>query len=509
MRIWAALIIFCIGFSAAAGTKTCEAELSISAQRFLRTLRSGVAQGLIGPEDLQWLASRQQPADPIRQPRNPDTLFLKQKFRANISHISPQQWELVTAEAAALLKSQRNIESKIEEGREVTKHFFGIVPTAFKFPPSIQFLGTFTSTSGETITAFMDGGDTVVQNLSKEKSFRIESALISSPKNFDFFETSAGEILFAMNSTRGLTLHNAQTGEVILDLRADPNYKDTYPLIYESNSTLNIMMVTSGDQELLNATLEPKSGLAFRNLQFAPGQKEPLISDAKRFGPVVRLTNNHLYSRNLVELAAQLHVGIYDLTLKKEVLNLGIPHIEKGCTTPLLVFDSGRPKLLLKTRQARWYEVEPGLSTAHELTFLKHVNHAHAFLDFRERATNVRSVSGNDEQALFVQNIFGGIPLKIPLKTVPKSSNLSWQLTSLPTAQGLWTWGLEWNNNDCLAIILINLDTQQEVRIELPQTVGRVWDVYADSSTGKMYAIAGPNGIQWNVVQIYGPERNH
>lgn len=486
----------------------CEQSLSTPAKRFLRTLRSGLAQHLINADDLNWMAAQPHPVDPLRQPRNPQNIFLKQQFQANAPYISTDQWKLIIKEATRIGQRERQEENKAKKVHEETKNVFFIAQTNFGFPQDAKILDLFTSSQGEVFIALHQYHDAYILNPTTGNQFKFECSGRLNKKFVDFFETSKGEVFFAVNCGGRLVVHNVRTGMQVLTWSNDSEQMVVHPIFYEVNEKLNLMVAWRGTGSIGNSIVEPKSGIAYRNVQINFDGTEPVVTEVERYRHVVRLADGHLYSQNADESYGKLSVNVFDLSRGKEVFTTTVTLLDRAETTTALIFDHG-PKVVLKNAWHNWYEVASEVSEVKKLKIVDPMKEDFIFHNHKDRATDIHRDRHNAHQ-LIIQRLIDGETTVISFP--PRmETRLTWSDESIPTPHGLWTYGWEWTFNKRTALMMYNLDTQEVIRLALTAaTVAFTGapSIFYSKIENRMYMIAGEDILNFRLFQIWGPERH-
>lgn len=501
-------IIFTVS-GAGATQPTCEFEASKPVARFLRTLQSGVKEGVIPVAHLQWMIAQSGPTNPMRSNRRPENLEFKRSFARELPLLSGADWSFVMEQARGIEREVNDRHAQRQEAVSSTINVYNIVSADFEFPVGEHFVQLYVSSNGEPFILMSEHDQLQIYSIANGKKLTLGRQPHYGKFEFDFFETSQGKILFAVNSPESLRVIDLRSGQTIFDQTRAIAANPLSPLIYEEQGILSVIL---GLKE--NKLMERDALVPVKRIQFFPDQDK--VSEENFVGPsrVVRLKDGHLYGhslsgKTLTRSLGEMNIRLVDLTIGQELFSLNGVQGNPDNYSPALVFSSG-PKLLMRAIGKPWSLVDPANRQLKPLIFENGLENARGFFNHGDRVLQAR-FSGLDRPPakMLIKNILSGdetwIDVGLKDNRADTSSDPNGVMTSFATFAHVW----ELQFDQQVRLHLYNLDTGELNSLDVPKALqGRDFKLFYNGSDRRILMIGRPTGKPWQLLQVYGPERH-
>lgn len=497
MTVRVLLLTFMLASSA---SYACEFEMSKSSVRFLRTLRTGITEGVVTPEDLNWMIEQPAPVLPVRAPRIPENLSFIQKLRREIPHITPKQWPHVVNQVREVAKGLTEERALRQGAIDTTKYIYQMLPSGFNFPRGEMVARLFVSSRGEPFIVTYTDEDSYLYNFATGSKLLLPEKIANGARSIDFFETANGELLFAMISTKGLlTVLNLNSGDTILTANGESELGAFSPLIYEEQGALTVSIgnPTAGVHQ-------SDAHMAFYKVQLQQYETFPSF-DQVSYIPVARLKNGHLYSRSIVGENDKMSIQVVDMTTGQELFHFKDLGGDGVAYSSALLFDTS-PKLLITKGAAAWYKFDPTTKAFIPLITRSHLSHTINHGDqvllaklvdrpYKSYQLQVLNVLTNEEKYVDVGFKSGHIPIVAPPDGVQ-------------TPKGMLIHSGENRDGVSTKFNLYNLDTDELVSMSYLPNVTETAGLFYNPTDGRILMINRVGESDWQVHQVYGPERH-
>ena len=498
-RLFATLVIS-ISVESALATRACEADLSTEAARFLRMIPAGLADGSITLENLRWMISQPRPASPFRGDRRVGNLSRKHTVDRAIPHINAKQWEIIVARAIEIEREHLQDQKKVDQARVKSKSIFSILPTDFEFQNGEAPIQYHITLRGEIFFCTRLRDHTLVYNFSRGTKFKIENQLADFNAN-DFFEMSDGRLLFTLLSNDRLSVHDARTGDplVNLDLSDTLGLNQMMPLMYENNG---LPVVVLG---INNINVKEKLGLQpIYKLILRSGEKTPALQEFSPGGMFVRFPNGHAYAYGQ---SPDRIITIHDLKKKKKIWAQP-SYSEVGLWAS---FYSHGPQLMFQN-------FGPASSSSNVYTLnstgngLIAVEFSGSKADLGNlvypggEATAIQVKAENSNHTLRILKLMKNESTSIPLTFAEGSEVSDESQAGFETPDGLMAMVWETNQGQRVRLHLYNVNKSKMITLTVPHDIKYVQGVFHNPADGRILMFGGETWDQWRIYQIFGPD---
>lgn len=237
---------------------SCEAELnvvnpnlSLEARAYLGLVRLGVREGDIQPEDLIWLESQNQIANPLREGKNLRTSSLSIGIERVRSGVRASEWDAIKSELRDLREKVSVQAERIEIARDAAAPIYKLRPLDLEHRAVTEHFKVFKSRQNEIFYFAVNPDETFVAKLHSSWFYKLEDAPFNE-EMVDFFEGRDGKVYFAWEGRKQIYILNLQSGEIIFQksISSDETLLDARalgvtvgPLVFEVPDGLRIALV--------------------------------------------------------------------------------------------------------------------------------------------------------------------------------------------------------------------------------------------------------------------------